>query len=371
MDEFSKLSSLNSLRDLIKIEAKFQKEQGKMSRFKNRQDPDEESESEEDEEDESRHNNHRKNDNRNRSSNSKKKGPSAQSSSVDIKARNKKRDKKRRKPNRQDYEDEVDEDNPHEEEYEVVEEEEDEQPPKIVISSSPSHDSLGNKKSGISRRRASSTTTTTTTLPTPVMIPNPFYPYPYGAYPFHPGLAPQLNQGNSDSLIGPKNKEKSKSSQSHQEPQGSEVDSLATPSENHNVINVNLLPEMLKGGSDKSSLLSSFASSLQDDTVHNREPSKYGFRRVSFGNMANGLVRRALRSMVYRIFPSIKNVKGVAARGCREVQSIGSFDSIIMPLGLAVTLHPLLLPLVPFLLLALGSIKAIESATCFVSEYFR
>lgn len=94
-------------------------------------------------------------------------------------------------------------------------------------------------------------------------------------------------------------------------------------------------------------------------------------RRVSISGFTQGIVKRALKSMVYRIFPSVKNAKKVAAKGCRDVQTIGSMDSILMPLGIAVTLHPLLLPLVPFLLLALGSIKAIESATCFVSEFFK
>lgn len=94
-------------------------------------------------------------------------------------------------------------------------------------------------------------------------------------------------------------------------------------------------------------------------------------RKVSISGFTQGIVKRALKSMVYRIFPSVKNAKRVAAKGCRDVQTIGSMDSILMPLGIAVTLHPLLLPLVPFLLLALGSIKAIESATCFVSEFFK
>lgn len=128
------------------------------------------------------------------------------------------------------------------------------------------------------------------------------------------------------------------------------------------VINVNF-PEFFKPSH----------STVNHDTL-DRDSNVSNFpihRRVSFGVMANGLVRRAMKSMAYRLFPTMKNVKFIAAKGCRDVQSIGSLDSIIMPLGLAVTLHPLLLPLVPFFLLALGSIKAVESATCFVSEYFK
>lgn len=127
------------------------------------------------------------------------------------------------------------------------------------------------------------------------------------------------------------------------------------------VINVNF-PELFKPSH----------STVNHDQFDRDPNSNYPIhRRVSLGVMANGLVRRAMRSMAYRLFPTMKNVKFIAAKGCRDVQSIGSLDSIIMPLGLAVTLHPLLLPLVPFFLLALGSIKAVESATCFVSEYFK
>lgn len=93
-------------------------------------------------------------------------------------------------------------------------------------------------------------------------------------------------------------------------------------------------------------------------------------KKLSFGNMAKGLIKRSIKSVVYRVFPSVKSLKGVAVKGCKDVQTIGSMDSILMPLGLAVTMHPLLMPLVPFLLLTLGTIKAIESATCFVSEFF-
>ncbi|KAI1280915.1 hypothetical protein HDE_13593 [Halotydeus destructor] len=93
-------------------------------------------------------------------------------------------------------------------------------------------------------------------------------------------------------------------------------------------------------------------------------------RKLSFGGMAKGLARRAVKSTVYRMFPSVRSMKGVAERGCKDVQSIGSLDSVLLPLGLAVTMHPLLMPLVPFLLLTLGTIKAIESATCFVSDFF-
>lgn len=115
------------------------------------------------------------------------------------------------------------------------------------------------------------------------------------------------------------------------------------------VINVNVPAELIKGD-------------LLDELGN--------IKKLSFGSMAKGLVRRAVKSAVYRIFPSVKSLKGVAERGCKDVQSIGSLDSVLMPLGLAVTLHPLLMPLVPFLLLTLGTIKAIESATCFVSDFF-
>lgn len=115
------------------------------------------------------------------------------------------------------------------------------------------------------------------------------------------------------------------------------------------VFNVNLPSELFKGD-----LLEDFGN----------------MKRFSFGTMAKGLVKRAIKSMVYRVFPTVKSLKGVASKGCMDVQSIGSLDSILMPLGIAVTMHPLLMPLVPFLLLTLGTIKAIESATCFVSEFF-
>lgn len=145
----------------------------------------------------------------------------------------------------------------------------------------------------------------------------------------------------------------------------SDEEPLTSPNENRNVINVNIADPNKVG------------DSVKNDHSGNQETggtssTRFPLRRGSFNSMANGLAKKALSSILYRIFPTMKhlNVKGVAARGCRDVQSIGSLDSIIMPLGLAVTLHPLLLPLVPFLLLALGSIKAIESATCFVSEYF-
>lgn len=346
LEEFAKLSSLNGLKDLIKIEAQIQKEHGKKSRFKNRDDEEPEEEDEED------------TDEGNRQRNTKNKSPSP--SSLDV--RRKKKDRRRKKPNRQDYDfEDVHED----EEIEDLEDDD-----SFKTSSGLTSSQNANKKMHSAKKRGSltTTTTTTTTVGPPVMIPNPYYPYPYFGY--HPAFPSQIAPVNPSDVSGAsKKKDHSKSSEQTQE-----EETVASPSENHNVINVNLLPDVLKGPSgEKSSLLSSFASSLQEDNhlTHNREPFKHGSRRVSFGNMANGLIQRALRSMVYRVFPSIKNVKGVAARGCREVQSIGSFDSIIMPLGLAVTLHPLLLPLIPFLLLALGSIKAIESATCFVSEYFR
>lgn len=136
------------------------------------------------------------------------------------------------------------------------------------------------------------------------------------------------------------------------------------------IINLNF-PEFFKQSHSTSNILDTLDTDDDEQFKLNNINNSPLRRRVSFGVMANGLVRRAMRSIAYRVFPTMKNVKHIATKGCRDVQSIGSLDSILMPLGLAVTLHPLLLPLVPFFLLALGSIKAVESATCFVSDYFK
>jgi hypothetical protein len=288
-----------------------------------------------------------------------------------LRNRNKKKKKRRKESDRVDHEIQDDEEQPEEQDNEGSDDQEtdDSEPEtevKIGIGSKPSsssHFHASHKKQHQQQRvRTSTTTTTTTTAAPPVMYPNPYlfslpYNYPQMQQQYVQqlqALSGQLQQ----SVSRPAEKEAGKFSD--EEP-------LASPNENRNVINVNI--------ADPRKVGDGLANDVSVNHNHNQETlsaSRLPLRRGSFNSMANGLAKKALSSILYRIFPTMKhlNVKGVAARGCRDVQSIGSLDSIIMPLGLAVTLHPLLLPLVPFLLLALGSIKAIESATCFVSEYF-
>lgn len=272
------------------------------------------------------------------------------SDATEYRRKIKPKDKKRKKPERQDYEYEDDE--------AVDEAENEDEEASVGIGSTPTSVQLSSKKKkNKSRSKLQTTLSTSTTVPPHVIgvYANPYpYPYPYSSYPYH---HPPSNPGGTPSASQSSYQVAQKPSSTHAE----------TPAENHNVININV-PDLLDPGNGNGGRFS--ITSHHDDKSGN-DAHHHGYRRVSFGSMANGLVRKAVKSIVYRVFPTLKSVKGIAARGCRDVQSIGSFDSIIMPLGLAVTLHPLLLPLVPFLLLALGSIKAIESATCFVSEYFR
>lgn len=266
------------------------------------------------------------------------------------------RNKKKRKNKPRKESDRADHGNEDEDNEEVEEEaDEDEETEEMVgIGSTPSAAHLGSRPK---KQRSGSTTTSTTTVAPVATYPNPYvYSMPYNYPHLQQQYMQQLQQamtGHLQSLSRPAEKEIAKFSD--EEP-------LTSPNENRNVINVNIADPHNKVGDNHK-----YDASLSQETG-----MKFPLRRGSFNSMANSLAKKAISSILYRIFPTMKhlNVKGVAARGCRDVQSIGSLDSIIMPLGLAVTLHPLLLPLVPFLLLALGSIKAIESATCFVSEYF-
>ena len=271
-------------------------------------------------------------------------------------ARNKQRNKKKRRKesDRSDHgnEDEEQEEAGDNDESEGESEETDE---KIGIGSTPSTSQLDTRHK---KQRGKTAVSSSTTVAPVAIYPNPYlYSMPYN----YPQMQQQYMQqlqamsGHLQSLSQPAEKEVTKFPD--EEP-------LTSPNENRNVINVNIADPRKVGDSLK--------NDVNQDTGSGTSGIRFPLRRGSFNSMANGLAKKALTSILYRIFPTMKhlNVKGVAARGCRDVQSIGSLDSIIMPLGLAVTLHPLLLPLVPFLLLALGSIKAIESATCFVSEYF-
>lgn len=243
------------------------------------------------------------------------------------------------------------------------------------------------KNAHIKERTKSKSTTSSTTIQPPVqpypVMPVP-YPYPVPASAFgagHPLLAGPSASSSSSSSSSLTTFPQLQSEESQLKPSTVKIgkkpskldieDYDEQPSKprpvKENIINVNL-PDLFGDGgvfdafdSNRGDIYSS-ANGLSGINSH---------RRVSISGFTQGIVKRALKSMVYRIFPSVKNAKRVAAKGCRDVQTIGSMDSILMPLGIAVTLHPLLLPLVPFLLLALGSIKAIESATCFVSEFFK
>uniref|UniRef100_T1JZ87 Uncharacterized protein n=1 Tax=Tetranychus urticae TaxID=32264 RepID=T1JZ87_TETUR len=92
---------------------------------------------------------------------------------------------------------------------------------------------------------------------------------------------------------------------------------------------------------------------------------------LTFGALARGMIKRFFKTFLSRSSPERGLLRRVADKSCRSVKGLSLRDSVILPLGVAVTLHPLLLPLMPFMLFTLGSLKAIESATCYVSHAFR
>lgn len=318
-------------------------------------------------------------------------------------ARRKKKKKKRRKPplidrgsddrrsgdreddyHQEDEEEEAEEEdkiNEDSEKLKINNEEAEEDDDDVILKISRERNNNKNRPKGSqsskSKTKTKNTTTSTTTVapiqPYPVM---PFpYPFPVGVPTTGFGTGQALIAGSAPSLTSPS---KLQTEESQLNPTtvkiGKKPSKLDIEEEDdqpvsrpvkENIINVNL-PDLF--GADG---IFDAIDSNRGDMYTNALSGVNNHRRVSISGFTKGIVNRAMKSMVYRIFPSLKNAKRVAAKGCRDVQTIGSMDSILMPLGIAVTLHPLLLPLVPFLLLALGSIKAIESATCFVSEFFK
>ena len=294
--------------------------------------------------------------------------------------RKKKRKNKRKESDRADHGNE-DDDSPEEEDDDDVNPGADESvddseagDEKIGIGSTPTAAQLQSRLKKKSHRNTvvtpiTSTPSSSTTVSPVAIYPNPYvysmpYNYPQLQLQYMQQLQAMQQQASQTAALALR-----QGSQKNSDKFPEEELTASSPNENRNVINVNIADPHK---SSSSSSGDSVSYNSDSSSVSSQVASRFPLRRGSFNSMANGLARKALSSIFHRIFPTMKhlNVKGVAAKGCRDVQSIGSLDSIIMPLGLAVTLHPLLLPLVPFLLLALGSIKAIESATCFVSEYF-
>lgn len=93
---------------------------------------------------------------------------------------------------------------------------------------------------------------------------------------------------------------------------------------------------------------------------------------LTFGALARGMIKRFFKTFLARSMPDRGGlIRRVADQGCRSVKGLGLRDSVILPLGVAVTLHPIFTPFMPAMLFALGSLKAIESATCYVSNALR